>query len=244
MSTLRYLSYLSSNFATSSPPRAAILAPALAIFAQELNQPALLRFAIAQYSTALEATNLALSAPKLAIQDGTLGSIILLGLFEALTFDDTKSPSSWTNHIDGALQLVKMRGDTQLETELGRSLFIDVADCARISPHVRLQPVPLQLIRLEKLLRKYTKLEGIMSHLSNGIATMIAGLTKNIGDPLQSVHVVAQGHILQTQIITLAEGLYKNVPISASLIMRCQRQHTRASRTRTTQRKLQGTGTG
>lgn len=205
---LSYLKFLSSHFASSSPPRAAILAPALAIFAQELNQPSLQRFAVAQYSTALADTNLALSTPKRATADGTLGSIILLGLFEALTFDGTKSPSSWTSHIDGALQLVTMRGDDQFKTELGRSLFIDVADCARISYHKRLQPVPPKLMRLERILRKAARLDGEMSQVSDGIAAMIAGLTQKSHDPFQSLRVVAQGRQLQTQILNFAEDLY------------------------------------
>lgn len=105
-----------------------------------------------------------------------------------------------------------MRGDDQFKTELGRSLFSDVADCARLSYHKRLQPVPPKLMRLERILRKEAKLDGEMSQISDGIAAMIDGLTNKSDDPFQSLRVVAQGRQLQAQVITFAEALYDMRP--------------------------------
>lgn len=209
---LKYLKHLSTHFATSGQPKAALLAPALAVFAQELNQPALKRFAMMQYSAAVRDTNHALSTPGLATEDATLGSVILLGLYEALTFDGSKSPTNWANHIEGALQLVGMRSDAQFDTTLGRALFIDVADCARLSYHKRLIPVPPSLIRLEKKLRKEGPLEGDMSHISDGIAAMIAGMTDKSSDRYQPVRVVAQGRLLELEIRRFTETLWDMQP--------------------------------
>lgn len=167
-----------------------------------------------QYSEAVRDINSALSTSNLATDDATLGSVILLGLYEALTFDGSKSPTNWANHIEGALQLVGMRGDAQFDTPLGRALFIDVADCARLSYHKRLIPVPPSLLRLEKTLRKNGPLDGDMSHISDGIAAMIAGMTDKSSDRHQPVRVVAQGRLLELEIRKFTETLWEMQPYS------------------------------
>ncbi|PVH87857.1 hypothetical protein DL98DRAFT_648778 [Cadophora sp. DSE1049] len=81
--------------------------------------------AIGQYTKALKATNLALQTPAHQKTDATLAAILMLGFFETVASEKTNA-MAWYSHVDGAVQLVKMRGRKQLRTKAGYSLFIAV----------------------------------------------------------------------------------------------------------------------
>ncbi|CAD6455397.1 43c764f5-66bf-4e82-bdf5-7b8cae458007 [Sclerotinia trifoliorum] len=81
--------------------------------------------AIDQYAKALKVVNLALQNPVQQKTDQTLASILLLGFFETVTQEKT-SITAWGSHIDGAVQIVKMRGKKQLRTKVGVALFQSV----------------------------------------------------------------------------------------------------------------------
>lgn len=77
------------------------------------------------YTQALAETAAALQDPKTAMQDATLASILLLGLFEDVASTRPTLPY-WNSHIPGAIQLVKARGPTQLRTKTGLELYFAV----------------------------------------------------------------------------------------------------------------------
>ncbi|KAH7382955.1 hypothetical protein BKA64DRAFT_582795 [Cadophora sp. MPI-SDFR-AT-0126] len=81
--------------------------------------------AIGQYTKALKATNLALQTPAHQKTDATLAAILMLGFFETVASEKSNA-MAWYSHVDGAVQLVKMRGRKQLRTKAGYSLFIAV----------------------------------------------------------------------------------------------------------------------
>jgi hypothetical protein len=81
--------------------------------------------ALSQYTRALSTTHAALRDPKKSTTDGTLASVLLLGLFENLTAKQM-GMFAWGSHIEGAIQLVKARGRKQLRTKTGLILFIAV----------------------------------------------------------------------------------------------------------------------
>lgn len=81
--------------------------------------------AVNQYTRALRAVNLALQNPAHQRTDQTLAAIIMLGFFETISLERSTA-MAWYSHIDGAVQLVKMRGKKQLRTKIGHSLFICV----------------------------------------------------------------------------------------------------------------------
>jgi predicted 2-oxoglutarate/Fe(II)-dependent dioxygenase YbiX len=81
--------------------------------------------AVAQYTKALKAVNLALQNPTQQKTDQTLAAILMLGFFETIA-SETSNASAWYSHVDGAVQLVKMRGKKQLRTKVGYSLFVSV----------------------------------------------------------------------------------------------------------------------
>lgn len=62
--------------------RCAISAIGLAVIANTRGQPALLAEARGEYATALHLTNMALKNERMSLEDTTLSSVILLGMFE------------------------------------------------------------------------------------------------------------------------------------------------------------------
>ncbi|KAK4124186.1 hypothetical protein N657DRAFT_644387 [Parathielavia appendiculata] len=81
--------------------------------------------AFAEYSRALKATQAALTDPERWRSDGVLAAVLLLGMFENISAKQMGT-LAWGSHIEGAIQLVKARGRSQLRTRLGVQLFIAV----------------------------------------------------------------------------------------------------------------------
>lgn len=77
------------------------------------------------YIKAISATATALQDPELSNQDSTLAAILLLGYFENFV-GEKAGIAAWGSHIDGAIQLVKARGRAQMQTPIGRDLFLTV----------------------------------------------------------------------------------------------------------------------
>ncbi|PBP26064.1 hypothetical protein BUE80_DR003039 [Diplocarpon rosae] len=81
--------------------------------------------AVGQYTKALKATNVALQNSVHQKSDQTLAAILMLGFYETIASEKT-SAMAWYSHIEGAVQLVKMRGKKQMRTKTGYSLFVAV----------------------------------------------------------------------------------------------------------------------
>jgi hypothetical protein len=73
------------------------------------------------YVTALNLTNAALADPVEVLQDTTLASVILLGMYENLRFESHSSIQSWMKHIEGACTLIRLRGKQQLVSSGGQT---------------------------------------------------------------------------------------------------------------------------
>lgn len=104
----------------------------------------LLPQAVAQYTKALKATNIALQNPALQRTDQTLAAILMLGFFETIC-SERSNVMAWYSHIEGAVQLVKMRGKKQLRTKIGYGLFCVVRSQMIISSLSSSKAPPLGL---------------------------------------------------------------------------------------------------
>lgn len=96
---------------------------ALAYFSNRVHNAAhLAQDALVLYTKALSTTSQVLTNCDESEQNGTIAAVLLLGLFENIT---SRSPDliAWSNHTQAAIQLVKRRGQKQLNTDLGRSIF-------------------------------------------------------------------------------------------------------------------------
>ncbi len=82
----------------------------LAGFAHFNRAPSLMANARYLYLKAIQETNRALKDPVGVKKDGTLLSIMILGIFETVTGIGTKSISDWEQHLKGAAAVIKLRG--------------------------------------------------------------------------------------------------------------------------------------
>ncbi|TVY36406.1 White-opaque regulator [Lachnellula occidentalis] len=119
-----YLAPLMKTAGPNSTLSVAFQAVAMAALANRPNSRGrgLLPKAMGQYAKALKATNLALQNPAQQKTDQTLASILMLGFFETV-LAQSNSAQAWYSHVDGAIQVVRMRGKKQLRTKIGRSMF-------------------------------------------------------------------------------------------------------------------------
>jgi hypothetical protein len=148
--------YLPALYRRSQPGSVlvdAVMALGMVGIANSNRDSALLNKAIVKYSATARAVSSRLGEIELAKQDDILISVLLLGLFEAsLTLskgkeylfadllktnasDRPRSMASWLKHIKGAISLLKLRGNQQLETHIGRRLFVQLRTSIVSQPH-------------------------------------------------------------------------------------------------------------
>lgn len=81
--------------------------------------------ALNKYANALSKLNATLGDAEGQKADSTLAAVLLMGLFENIT-GKRIGVEAWGSHVEGAIQLVKIRGRKQLRTKIGLLLFIAV----------------------------------------------------------------------------------------------------------------------
>ncbi|KAK3673421.1 hypothetical protein LTR78_006655 [Recurvomyces mirabilis] len=100
-----------------------ITACGLAAISNVTNDTSLRNTARKYYVDAITALNEVLKDPTLVREDRTLIAIMLLSLHEPLWLDSNHALHSWDQHMNGAVQVLQLRGQAQLHTEFGRMLF-------------------------------------------------------------------------------------------------------------------------
>lgn len=83
-------------------------------------------YARSTYVRALNFLNDALRDQQRCKTDESLTAVAILGLFENLMCDGRQSIQSWKAHMNGAAQLLKIRGKAQFRTRLGRALYREI----------------------------------------------------------------------------------------------------------------------
>jgi len=114
-----HLPILYARSRADSPLTMATDAVALSLFSGLRGRKHLFLLAQETYTKALNALRRAVADPVEALCDETLASVLLLAQYENFSVG---AASSWDNHIEGAVTLVKMRGEKQLRTRIGRAL--------------------------------------------------------------------------------------------------------------------------
>lgn len=127
---------------------AGIHAVGLAILSNEFNSSDLLKKSRKWYSQTLHLTNLALSSPCGVTDDSNLVAVMLLSLYEFITCRSQLPMTAWTDHINGATELIRLRGRQQLRTPLGLELFTQMTDNIFVSCVQREVSVPSNIIAL------------------------------------------------------------------------------------------------
>ena len=118
-----------------------IVASGLAIEANANRDSQLLVLARRNYASALSKINSALRSPTEAVKDRILLAIIVVAVFEVCCGSSQRkswlaswecpplthrlvSLKAWTEHINGASALIRMRGRSQLRNQVSRGVFI------------------------------------------------------------------------------------------------------------------------
>lgn len=98
-------------------------AVSLASFANTTKSSAIMRKAQAAYVSAIGATNCSLRDPQLVVRDSVLVSVIMLGMYENMIFQDKRSIDAWAKHVHGACTLINLRGPEQFKSSMARRIF-------------------------------------------------------------------------------------------------------------------------
>ncbi|TVY35608.1 hypothetical protein LSUB1_G005102 [Lachnellula subtilissima] len=89
--------------------------------------------AMRSYVAALRMINSAITCSNVATNDTTLSAIMLLDQFEKIIPPTARTTQAWTNHLNGATALMKMRGRHQFETKAGLEMFIQMSSHLLVS---------------------------------------------------------------------------------------------------------------
>ena len=130
-------------------------AVSLAFLAHHHKDPKLSGLARGKYLKAIQQVNQVLRNPQLAITDTTLQSVLLLDLFEKLANREHLDSQSWIAHVNGAVALVKARGQGNINTHNARQLAKRLLTTSVVSCAVANIRVPDALIDLHKRLDPY-----------------------------------------------------------------------------------------
>jgi hypothetical protein len=110
------------NSSTNSLLHKAVNALALGTMSNACMSTSLRCEARREYGKALQGLGVAIKSASLATSDETLMSILLFAVYEQITWS-YPSRDAWTRHVNGAVTLVKLRGQNQMATPVSKRLF-------------------------------------------------------------------------------------------------------------------------
>jgi len=145
---------------------ASMSAVGLASFSNSVHAPELMIRARRDYVTALQLTHAALRSPSEVKKDSTLFAVMILSIFETVTGNNARSLAAWTEHINGAAALVKLRGQEQFNTQAGKRMFLQVTSNLMLSCIQRTLPMPSHIVELRKSAEQFMDAENPAWRLS------------------------------------------------------------------------------
>lgn len=123
-------------------------AVALAYLNYQRHMPNAQSAARQSYVKALRLMNKAIQNPELAKKDSTMLAILLLDLYEKITNNEPQYEGAWAAHLQGALTLVKLRGEKQFEDPIALSMLVRVTMNEIISCVASHRPIPEEIMAL------------------------------------------------------------------------------------------------
>ncbi|KAF2101785.1 hypothetical protein NA57DRAFT_64483 [Rhizodiscina lignyota] len=137
---LEYLIPMYNQASSDSPLQLATHAVALSALGNYPGNSRLKVDARKAYGRALNKINEAIQDPLTAASDHSLMTILMFSLYEAVASTD-KQPTAWSNHVDGAVALAKLRGSDGWKTKESVGLFRAIRMCMLTSAIQRAKPV-------------------------------------------------------------------------------------------------------
>ncbi len=193
---------INSGLALSTTVRAA----SMAALASGRKEQGLMNQAYQLYAKALSETNLALADPTTATDNSTLVSVMLLSYFEAIYWTSPTRPANWKTHADGALTLIKLRGIKQLETSVGRSLFVQVTNLICVDKLLHSERLPKWLVEMIEtgLLYECQCPRFRVSYLMSTVSWLLADIKE---EKLTPREIVQAAQAVDAKYIALGESL-------------------------------------
>ncbi|KAM3084481.1 hypothetical protein ACMFMG_001412 [Clarireedia jacksonii] len=149
-----YLKEMCHNGGMDKTLSAGLSAVGLAALSNKIRSSQLLSEARHHYTVALQRVNAALRSPTDAVKDSTLLTIMILTVYETVTCTSQLSLKAWTEHINGASALIKLRGPSQFRTRVGVGMFMQITSHLLISAIQREIPMPPEIVALRAQVQK------------------------------------------------------------------------------------------
>jgi hypothetical protein len=134
----------------STPAFCCIEAVGLAGYAVLHRAAELLGVARRTYGKALRLVNEAISSVAIAVQDTSLVSVMVLGMFELISSPSQQALETYSRHLGGAVKICALRGRDQFRSPLGRKLFQQVMLNAQLDSVLSCASLPPELIELKR----------------------------------------------------------------------------------------------
>ncbi|KAH8646786.1 hypothetical protein BX600DRAFT_155792 [Xylariales sp. PMI_506] len=148
-----YLPGIYTRSKLAGPLIKCVQAAAVASFANERSSSTVMGKALKYYSYALRDVKAAIESPTAAGLDDLIVAVLLLGLFEALVYQNKpaqRDEADSSTHNHGALAILEMRGPEVLQQELGFHIFVQISSSIRVSCLQHQQRAPARLINFHK----------------------------------------------------------------------------------------------
>ncbi|CRG88772.1 hypothetical protein PISL3812_05806 [Talaromyces islandicus] len=127
-----------------------------------------------EYAEALKWTNAAISDRGQATEDATLAAILCLSMFEVCGYWEAVSESmaDFVQHTNGALALLALRGDSQLQRQEGLQLFFALRSEVMISCILKRYHFPSELITLSEKATRLPEVCDLRIRHENNLKTI------------------------------------------------------------------------
>lgn len=143
---LELLIPLYKETSSSSALHMSIGAVSLAACARFPGRESLCQKAVHMYGKALRQVNADIQDPVKARSDETVLATLVFSLYETIMSTD-HTIKAWANHVDGAVALTKLRGDSQFKHPMSRAVFravrtVMITSCVQLSKPIDPFPSP------------------------------------------------------------------------------------------------------
>jgi hypothetical protein len=110
--------------------------------------------------------NTAIASSDIVTNDTTLSAVMLLDQFEKIIPPTERTTQAWTNHLNGATALMKMRGREQFQTKAGLEMFIQMSSHILVSCMQHTIPLPQDYLTLRTFANNFLDTSDISWRLS------------------------------------------------------------------------------
>jgi Fungal specific transcription factor domain len=182
-------------------------AVSLAYLSNETGSSAVQQKARNAYCTALALTNSALHSQDTAKKNTILLTVLLLDLFENLTRDVTTSSTSATKHLDGALALIKFRGNKQFEDPVSLAMFLHLSSILIPSYLERGIPIPKAFVRFRHQAARFACTDDPDWRLSDLMIQMAALQAASHDSDAQKTQALATAQYLDLELLDVGKAM-------------------------------------